>query len=105
MSGGVVIPMEIRKSLRLRSEQRFVVEARGEVIVLRPRVDVDEFIAQFKGCISGSKVKASELKEIGELITLTVDAWLFVDFVLFGKGVGSQNMWTCHGSDGLLQKR
>ena len=62
--GRVVIPMEIRKALRLRSEQRFVVEARGEVIVLRPRVDVDEFIAQFKGCISGSRVKASELKEI-----------------------------------------
>lgn len=62
--GRIVIPSEIRAELNLRPEQRLRIEAKGRELILRPSVDADEFIAQLRGCVSGSKLKAEELKDI-----------------------------------------
>jgi len=62
--GRVVIPKELREKLGLRPDQRFLVEVRGEEIVLKPALDVEKFIAELKGCVHGSRIKPHELKEI-----------------------------------------
>ena len=62
--GRVVIPKELREKLGLRPDQRFLVEVRGEEIVLKPAVDAEKFIAELKGCVHGSRIKPHELKEI-----------------------------------------
>ena len=60
----VVIPLELRKKLKLRPRQKLTVEARGHELVLRTVLNPEEFIKEMKGCVSGSKVKPEELKEI-----------------------------------------
>ena len=62
--GRVVIPKELREKLGLRPDQRFLVEVRGEEIVLKPALDVEKFIAELKGCVHGSRIRPHELKEI-----------------------------------------
>lgn len=62
--GRIVIPSEIRAELNLRPEQRLRIEAKGGELILRPSIDADEFISQLRGCVSGSKLKAEELKDI-----------------------------------------
>lgn len=62
--GRVVIPKEIREKLNLRPSQKLIVQLREKEIVLKPAVDVEQFIAELKGCVHGSRVKPSELKEI-----------------------------------------
>lgn len=62
--GRIVIPKEIRKKLGLRRGQRFLIEVRGEEIVLKPAVDVERFMFELKGCIHGSRIRPDELKEI-----------------------------------------
>ncbi len=62
--GRIVIPSELREELKLRPEQKLKVEARGHELVIRPLLDKQEFIEEMKGCVSGSKVKPEELKQI-----------------------------------------
>jgi len=62
--GRVVIPKELREKQGLRPDQRFLVEVRGEEIVLKPALDAEKFIAELKGCVHGSRIKPHELKEI-----------------------------------------
>ena len=62
--GRVVIPKELREKLGLRPDQRFLVEVRGDEIVLKPALDVEKFIAELKGCVRGSRIRPHELKEI-----------------------------------------
>jgi len=62
--GRIVIPKEIREALRLKPNQKLAIEADGTEIRIKPAVDVEEFKAELKGCISGSHIKPSELKEI-----------------------------------------
>ena len=62
--GRIVIPKEIRRALHLRPNQKLTIEAHAGQIVIKPTIDVEEFMAQLKGCISGSSIEPSELKEI-----------------------------------------
>lgn len=62
--GRIVIPSDLREELKLRPEQKLKIEARGKEIVLRPVLDSEEFIKEMKGCVSGSKIKPEDLKEI-----------------------------------------
>ncbi len=62
--GRVVIPSELREKLKLRPAQKLRVEARDHELILRTVLDPEEFIKEMKGCVSGSKVKPDELKEI-----------------------------------------
>ncbi|RLI41043.1 hypothetical protein DRO64_08110, partial [Candidatus Bathyarchaeota archaeon] len=62
--GRVVIPKELREKLGLRPDQRFLIEVRGDEIVLKPALDVEKFIAELKGCVHGSRIRPHELKEI-----------------------------------------
>jgi AbrB family looped-hinge helix DNA binding protein len=62
--GRIVIPNEVRAELNLRPEQKLKVTSSGRDLVLSPSVGPDEFIAQLKGCVRGSKVKPEDLKAI-----------------------------------------
>jgi AbrB family looped-hinge helix DNA binding protein len=63
--GRIVIPDEIRDELMLRPKQKLIVESRGSrEIILRVKPDSEEFISEMKGCISRSKIKPEELKQI-----------------------------------------
>jgi AbrB family looped-hinge helix DNA binding protein len=62
--GRVVIPKELREKLGLKPEQRIVLELRGDELVLKPALSVEDFIAELKGCIHGSRIKPEELKRI-----------------------------------------
>ena len=62
--GRIVIPSDIRDKLKLRPEQKLKIETSNREMILRPVLDSDEFIKEMKGCVSGSKIKPAELKEI-----------------------------------------
>lgn len=62
--GRVVIPKEIREKLDLKPNQRLIIQLREGEIVLKPTVNAEQFITQLKGCVHGSHIKPSELKEI-----------------------------------------
>ena len=62
--GRIVIPKEAREKLDLKPNQRLLVRVREGEIILKPPADAKKFITELKGCVSGSKVKPSELKEI-----------------------------------------
>lgn len=62
--GRVVIPRELREKLKLRPAQRLKVEARDHELILRTVLDPEDFIKEMKGCVSRSKVRPDELKEI-----------------------------------------
>lgn len=62
--GRIVIPNEIREELNLRPEQKLKVLPKGNEIVLTPTIGADEFIAQLRGCVHGSKIGPEELKMI-----------------------------------------
>jgi AbrB family looped-hinge helix DNA binding protein len=62
--GRIVIPKEVREKLNLKSNQRLLVQIRRGEIVLKPSADAGKFITELKGCVKGSRVKPSELKEI-----------------------------------------
>ncbi|HID91200.1 TPA: AbrB/MazE/SpoVT family DNA-binding domain-containing protein [Candidatus Bathyarchaeota archaeon] len=62
--GRVVIPKEIRGKLGLRANQRLLIDIRGDEIVLKPAVSVEEFFAELRGCIRSSRVRPERLKEI-----------------------------------------
>lgn len=62
--GRIVIPRELREKLKLRPAQKLRVEAKDHELILRAVLDPEEFIKEMKGCVSGSKVKPEELKEI-----------------------------------------
>ena len=63
--GRIVIPNEIRDELKLRPEQKFTMETRSKrELVLRLEPDPEEFISEMKGCVSHSKIKPEELKQI-----------------------------------------
>jgi len=62
--GRVVIPKELREKLDLKHDQSIIVEVRGREIVLKPALKVEEFIAELRGCVHGSRIKPQELKEI-----------------------------------------
>ncbi len=62
--GRIVIPRGIRIDLGLRPRQKLRVEARGKELVLIPYVSPDEFIDQLKGCVSDSRLKIADLKQI-----------------------------------------
>lgn len=62
--GRIVIPKEIRRALHLRPNQKLAIEAQRGEIIIKPTVDVEEFKAQLKGCISSSSIKPSDLKKI-----------------------------------------
>jgi len=62
--GRVVIPKELRQKIGLKPDQKVVIEARGEEIILKPAANVGKFAKELKGCVRGSKLKPSELKEI-----------------------------------------
>ena len=63
-----MIPSEVRKKLKLKPQQKLLIETTDNRMVLRPEIRVEEFIAKLKGCISSSssakKVKAEELKQM-----------------------------------------
>ncbi len=62
--GRIVIPNDVRSELNLRPEQRLKISTKGKELVLSPEVGVDEFVAQLKGCVRGSKVRPEDLKQI-----------------------------------------
>ncbi|MFQ5951208.1 MAG: AbrB/MazE/SpoVT family DNA-binding domain-containing protein [Candidatus Geothermarchaeales archaeon] len=62
--GRIVIPKRIRDELNLRPDQPLTVESRSDQIVIRPAVDIEKFISELKGCISGSVIEPLELKKI-----------------------------------------
>ncbi|MGB9659585.1 MAG: AbrB/MazE/SpoVT family DNA-binding domain-containing protein [Nitrososphaerales archaeon] len=62
--GRVVIPKELRKRLGLKPNQSMLIEVRGKEIVLKPALEVEKFIAELRGCVQGSRIKPSKLKEI-----------------------------------------
>jgi len=62
--GRIVIPNEIRLELNLRPEQKFTIRTEGREVILIPSVSAEEFARELKGCVSRSKVKAEDLKEI-----------------------------------------
>jgi len=62
--GRVVIPKQLRENLGLKPNQRLIVETRGKEIVLKPALKVEEFIAELRGSVRGSKIKPNELKKI-----------------------------------------
>jgi len=62
--GRVVIPKEIREKLDLKTNQKLIVQAREREIILKPAVNAEQFIHNLKGCVHGSRIKPSELKEI-----------------------------------------
>lgn len=62
--GRVVIPREFREKLKLRPAQKLRVEARDHELILRTAISPEDFIKEMKGCVSRSKVKPEELKEI-----------------------------------------
>lgn len=62
--GRIIIPKEIRRKLDLRPDRRLKVELRGDEIVVRPVLGVEEVARSLRGCVKGSKVKPEELKDI-----------------------------------------
>ncbi|MEM0271557.1 MAG: AbrB family transcriptional regulator [Thermoprotei archaeon] len=62
--GRIVIPNEVRAALKLRPQQKLRILIRGRELILSPEVEVDEFIAQLKGCVHGSRIKPEDLKDI-----------------------------------------
>ena len=62
--GRVVIPRDLREKLKLRPAQKLRVEARDHELVLRTVLSPEDFIKEMKGCVSRSKTKPEELKEI-----------------------------------------
>ncbi|RJS87036.1 AbrB/MazE/SpoVT family DNA-binding domain-containing protein [Candidatus Bathyarchaeota archaeon] len=62
--GRIVIPKEYRERLGLRPEQEFLIEIRGDELILKPAVSVETFIEKLRGCVHGSKIKPLELKKI-----------------------------------------
>ena len=63
--GRILIPNDIREELKLRPDQRFKIETHSDrKLVIQPLLDPDEFIAEMKGCVSHSKIKPKDLKEI-----------------------------------------
>ncbi|HZW57910.1 MAG TPA: AbrB/MazE/SpoVT family DNA-binding domain-containing protein [Nitrososphaerales archaeon] len=63
--GRIVIPSDIRDELKLRPDQKLRIETRDRnEIVLRLEPDLEKFITELKGCVSGSKIKPEKLKEI-----------------------------------------
>jgi AbrB family looped-hinge helix DNA binding protein len=62
--GRIVIPKEIRERLDLKPNQKLTIHLREREIILKPTVNSERFIAELKGCISGSRIKPLELKEI-----------------------------------------
>ncbi len=62
--GRVTLPKEIRRKLDLKKDQNLTVELRNKEIVLKPALQMEEFMSQLRGCVKGSRLKPSELKEI-----------------------------------------
>ncbi|MFI5421159.1 MAG: AbrB/MazE/SpoVT family DNA-binding domain-containing protein [Nitrososphaerales archaeon] len=63
--GRIVIPSEIRDELKLRPEQKLSIETRNKrELILRLETNPEEFISEMKGCVSRSKIKPLELKQI-----------------------------------------
>jgi len=62
--GRVVIPKELREKLDLKPDQSILIEVRGKEVVLKPALRAERFIEELKGCVHGSRIRPSELKEI-----------------------------------------
>ncbi len=63
--GRIVIPKEIRNELKLRPERKLTMETRkNRELILRAEPDPEEFISEMKGCVSHSKIKPEELKQV-----------------------------------------
>ena len=63
--GRILIPSDLREELKFRTDQKFKIETHGDrKLVIQPLLEPEEFIAEMKGCVSGSKIKAENLKEI-----------------------------------------
>ena len=62
--GRVVISKELREKLGLKPDQSILVEVRKNEIVLKPALNVEKFIEELEGCVHGSRIRPSELKEI-----------------------------------------
>jgi AbrB family looped-hinge helix DNA binding protein len=62
--GRIVIPNEIRAELKLRPEQKLRISKKGKDLLLSPEVSADEFIAELRGCVHGSKIEPVDLKNI-----------------------------------------
>lgn len=62
--GRVTIPKQLRERLGLKPDQELLVESREREIVLKPALEPEKFIEELRGCVSGSRISPSELKEI-----------------------------------------
>lgn len=62
--GRIVIPNEIRAELNLRPEQKLRISKKGKDLLLSPEGSADEFIAELRGCVHGSKIEPVDLKNI-----------------------------------------
>jgi len=62
--GRIVIPKEFRQELGLKPDQTVIIELRGREIILKPALEVEKFIEELRGCVHGSQIEPSELKEI-----------------------------------------
>ena len=62
--GRIVIPNEIRAELKLRPEQKLRISKKGKDLLLSPEVSADEFISELRGCVHGSKIRPTDLKNI-----------------------------------------
>ena len=62
--GRILIPKDIRVKLDLRPDRRLTVEVRGNEIIVRPVLRIEEVSASLKGCVRDSKVRPEDLKQI-----------------------------------------
>jgi bifunctional DNA-binding transcriptional regulator/antitoxin component of YhaV-PrlF toxin-antitoxin module len=62
--GRIVIPDKTREELNLRPEQRLKAVPRGRGPMLTPEIGAEEFIAELKGRVHGSRVGPEDLKMI-----------------------------------------
>lgn len=82
--GRIVIPNGAREELNLRPEQRLSVVPKGRGLVLTPEIGAEEFIAELKGCVHGSRtvvrmhpeVNRSTIMDIIDQAGLTRDQFI-----------------------------
>ncbi|MDA4129504.1 MAG: AbrB/MazE/SpoVT family DNA-binding domain-containing protein [Thaumarchaeota archaeon] len=66
--GRVLIPDEIRKKVGLTTGSRLRVSATGNAVVIRMRMEPEDFIGKTKGALKkGSKVKRIDLLKLKEI--------------------------------------
>ena len=62
--GRIVIPKKLREELALKPGQILWIKRANKELLIKPTLKVEEFIAELRGCVKGSKIKPLKLKKI-----------------------------------------